>query len=256
MCGIAGTVGFGDGDLIRAMTDAVAHRGPDGQGFHVGEGICLGNRRLAILDIEDGQQPMTNEDGSVVVVYNGEIYNYPELRDRVLARGHRLATHCDTELLPHLYEDEGIGFASRLNGIFAFALYDRTRQKLFLVRDPLGVKPLVYAVRDRRLAFGSEAKAILASGLVEAELDEASLHLTMNLRYIPGERTLFAGIRRLPPGTALRVDSGAVSVRRVVALDWTPDEGPTESTWVEGIRSHVDAAVERQLLADVEVGVS
>ena len=130
---------------------------------------------------------MTNEDGSVVVVYNGETYNYPELRDLVLARGHQLHTTCDTEVLPHLYEDEGIGFVSRLNGIFAFALFDRRLGKLFVVRDPLGVKPLVYATAgNRQLAFGSEAKAVLASGLVHAELDEASLHLSMNVRYVPG----------------------------------------------------------------------
>jgi asparagine synthase (glutamine-hydrolysing) len=256
VCGIAGTVGFGDGGVIRAMTDAVAHRGPDGEGFHLGEGICLGNRRLAILDIEDGQQPMSNEDGSVVVVYNGEIYNYPELRDRVLARGHRLATRCDTELLPHLYEDEGIGFASRLNGIFAFALYDRSRQKLFLVRDPLGVKPLVYAVRGRRLAFGSEAKAILASGLVDAELDEAGLHLTMNLRYIPGERTLFRGIRRLPPSHVLEFEDGEPRLSSYTSFDWTPDETLSEEDWIEGIRAHYQSAVKRQLQSDVAVGVS
>lgn len=167
MCGIAGTMGFGDEALIRAMTDTIAHRGPDGEGFDLGDEAWLGNRRLAILDITGGWQPMANEDGSVVVVYNGEIYNYPALREHVLARGHRLVTHCDTELLPHLYEDEGIRFASRLNGIFAFALFDRARRKLFLVRDPLGVKPLLYATRNDRLAFGSEAKAILASGLVD-----------------------------------------------------------------------------------------
>lgn len=256
MCGIAGTVGFGDGGVIRAMTDSVVHRGPDGEGFHIGEGICLGNRRLAILDIEDGQQPMANEDGSVVVVYNGEIYNYPELRDRVLGRGHRLVTRCDTELLPHLYEDEGIGFASRLNGIFAFALYDRARRKLFLVRDPLGVKPLVYAVHGRRLAFGSEAKAILASGLVEAELDEASLHLTMNLRYVPGERTLFQGIRRLPPGHVLEFEDGEPRLSSYTSIDWTPDETLSEEEWIEGIRAHYQAAVTRQLQSDVPVGVS
>ena len=122
MCGIAGTCGFGDDELVRAMTDTIAHRGPDGEGFYVGDGVHLGNRRLAIQDVPGGAQPMANEDGSVVVVYNGEIYNYPELRDVVLARGHRLKTHCDTEILPHLYEDEGIDFAARLNGIFAFAL--------------------------------------------------------------------------------------------------------------------------------------
>ena len=149
MCGIAGTCGFGDEELLRAMTDTIAHRGPDGEGFFSGESVHLGNRRLAIQDVPGGSQPMANEDGSVVVVYNGEIYNYPELREIVLARGHRLLTHCDTEVLPHLYEDEGIAFAARLNGIFAFALFDRARRKLFLVRDPLGVKPLVYAAPGR-----------------------------------------------------------------------------------------------------------
>jgi asparagine synthase (glutamine-hydrolysing) len=256
VCGIAGTVGFGDSELIRAMTDTVAHRGPDGEGFYVGDGACLGNRRLAILDIEGGGQPMANEDGSVVVVYNGEIYNYPELRDHVLARGHRLATRCDTELLPHLYEDEGIGFASLLNGIFAFALFDRTRRKLFLVRDPLGVKPLLYAARHRQLAFGSEAKAILASGLVRAELDEASLHLTMNLRYVPGERTLFRGIHRVPPGHVLEFENGAERLFGYTEIDWTPDESLGEENWIEGIRAHYQGAVERQLQSDVVVGVS
>jgi asparagine synthase (glutamine-hydrolysing) len=255
MCGIAGTVGFGDGGLIRAMTDALAHRGPDGEGFYVDEGVCLGNRRLAILDIEGGRQPMANEDGSVVVVYNGEIYNYPELRDFVGARGHRLATRCDTELLPHLYEEEGIGFAARLNGIFAFALYDRARRKLYLVRDPLGVKPLVYAARGSRLAFGSEAKAILASGLVDAELDEASLHLTMNLRYVPGERTLFRGIRRLPPGHVLEFEDGEPRLSSYTSIDWTPDETLGEEDWLEGIRAHYQAAVKRRLQWDVTVGV-
>ncbi len=160
------------------MTEKIAHRGPDGDGFYCDERVYLGSRRLAIQDVPGGSQPMANEDGSVVVVYNGEIYNYPQLRDVVLARGHRLRTHCDTEILAHLYEDEGIAFAARLNGIFAFALLDRSRRKLFLVRDPLGVKPLVYSIQDGMLAFGSEAKAVLASGLVSAELDEASLRRT------------------------------------------------------------------------------
>jgi asparagine synthase (glutamine-hydrolysing) len=238
------------------MTATLVHRGPDGEGFHVEEGVCLGNRRLAILDIEGGGQPMTNEDGSIVVVYNGEIYNYPELREHLVAGGHRLATHCDTELLPHLYEDEGIGFASRLNGIFAFALLDRARRKLFLVRDPLGVKPLVYAVRDRRLAFGSEAKAILASGLLGAAIDEVSLHLTMNVRYIPGDRTLFQGIRRLSPGHVLEFQEGEAHVFSYGDIDWTPDESLGEGDWIEGIRAHYQAAVKRQLLSDVPVGVS
>jgi asparagine synthase (glutamine-hydrolysing) len=256
VCGIAGTVGFGDEALLRAMTDTIVHRGPDGEGLFAEGGVCLGNRRLAILDVAGGSQPMWNEDGSVVVVYNGEIYNYPELRELVLRRGHKLTTTCDTELLPHLYEDEGMGFLSRLNGIFAFALFDRSKRKVFLVRDPLGVKPLVYAIRDRRLAFGSEAKAVLASGLVGAELDEASLHLSMNVRYIPGDRTFFAGIRRLAPGHVLEFGDGRSRHFGYADIDWTPDDTLTRADCLEGIRHHYHAAVRRQLLSDVPVGVS
>ena len=192
MCGIAGIAGFGDQALVRAMTETIVHRGPDGEGFFSGDGVHLGNRRLAIQDVPGGAQPMGNEDGSVVVVYNGEIYNYPELRNRVLSRGHHLRTNCDTEVLPHLYEDEGIDFVARLNGIFAFALFDRAHRKLLVVRDPLGVKPVVYASSGGLLAFGSEAKAVVASGLVEAEIDETSLHLTMNVRYVPGDANLLS----------------------------------------------------------------
>ena len=256
MCGIAGTFGFGDEDLLRAMTDAIAHRGPDGEGFFSGDSVHLGNRRLAIQDVPGGSQPMANEDGSVVVVYNGEIYNYPELRERVLARGHRLTTHCDTEVLPHLYEDEGIAFAARLNGIFAFALFDRARGKLFLVRDPLGVKPLVYSARGGMLAFGSEAKAVLASGLVRAEVDEASLHLSMNVRYVPGDRTFFRDIKRLPPGHILEFAEGRVRLQPYASIDWTPDESLSQNDWLEGIRFHYAEAVRRQLISDVPVGVS
>jgi asparagine synthase (glutamine-hydrolysing) len=256
VCGIAGTVGFGDASLLRTMTDTIAHRGPDGDGFFVGDGIYLGNRRLAIQDVVGGTQPMANEDGTVVVVYNGEIYNYPELREQVLARGHRLESHCDTEVLPHLYEDEGMAFLDRLNGIFSFALYDRVKGSLFLVRDPLGVKPLVYAVFGEKLAFGSEAKAVLASGLVAAELDEASLHLTMNVRYVPGKRTFFQGINRLLPGHVLEFADGRARTYPYTSIDWTPDDSLSRGEWLEGMRSHYQEAVRRQLLSDVPVGVS
>jgi asparagine synthase (glutamine-hydrolysing) len=236
VCGIAGTAGFGDAELLRAMTDTITHRGPDGEGFFVGDGVCLGNRRLSILDVAGGSQPMTNEDGSVVVVYNGETYNYPELREHVLRRGHTLRTTCDTEIVAHLYEDEGIECVHRMNGMFAFALFDRTRRKLFVVRDPLGIKPVVYAVNGRRLAFGSEAKAVLASGLVAPALDEASLHLSMNVRYVPGERTLFRDVHRLPPGHLLEFHDGDVRTRRYAEIDWTPDHSRSREEWKDGIR--------------------
>lgn len=256
MCGIAGTYGFGGAERLRRMTEVLAHRGPDGEYHYSDMPVHLGARRLAILDPEHGAQPMRNEDGSVVAIYNGEIYNYPELRHDLVARGHRLETRCDTELLPHLYEEDGIEFVRRLNGIFAFALWDRTRGALFLVRDPLGVKPLVYARQEGRLAFGSEAKAVLASGLVAPELDEVSLHLTLNVRYIPGNRTLFAGIQRLPPGHILRIDEKGVRLERYNTIDWTPDHGRTMEDWLEAIRSTLEAAVDRQLLSDVPIGIS
>jgi asparagine synthase (glutamine-hydrolysing) len=256
MCGIVGTSGFGDEALVREMAATIQHRGPDGDGFFSGDGVHLGNRRLAVIDPSGGWQPMTNEDGSVVVVYNGEIYNYPELRDLVLARGHILRNHCDTEVVAHLYEDEGLECLSRLNGIFAFALFDRRRRALFVVRDPLGVKPVVYAERDGKLAFASEAKAVLASGLVGAEVDTAGLHLATNVRYIPGNRTLFAGIKRVPPGHVLQADAAGVRVFPYTSIDWTPDETLTEDACIEGIRSHYEAAVRRQLVADVPLGIS
>lgn len=255
MCGIAGTFGFGDAETLRAMTRSIAHRGPDGEYFYEDGPVHLGNRRLAILDPEHGAQPMFNESGSVAVVYNGEIYNYPELRQRLLTNGHTLKTRCDTELLPHLYEEEGADFVHRLNGIFAFALWDRGLNKLFLARDPLGVKPLVYTHKGDRLAFGSEAKAVLASRLAAAQLDEVSLHLTMNLRYIPGERTLFHGIRRLPPGTILEVDRAGLRRREYGTIDWTPQTRSLDD-WIEAIRAHLEQAVHRQLLSDVPLGIS
>ena len=256
MCGIVGTKGFGDDALVRAMAASIAHRGPDGDGFFDDDRVHLGNRRLAIQDVAGGTQPMFNEDRSVVVVYNGEIYNYPALRDHVLARGHTLTTRCDTEVLPHLYEEEGISFARHLNGIFAFALYDRTKQTLFLVRDPLGVKPVVYATVGDKLAFGSEAKAVLTSGLVGAELDETSLHLTMNVRYIPGGNTMFRGIERLLPGHVLEAGPGGIRTSAFGGVEWAADRTMTESSAIEGIRHHYTAAVRRQLLSDVPVGVS
>jgi asparagine synthase (glutamine-hydrolysing) len=238
------------------MTDTIGHRGPDGEGFYSGEGVYLGNRRLSILDLAGGGQPMANEDGSVVVVYNGEIYNYPQLRQRLLAHGHVLKTHCDTELIPHLYEEEGIQGAAQLNGIFAFALWDCRLRRLFLVRDPLGVKPLLYTTKGARLAFGSEAKAVLASGIIGAELDETSLHLSMNVRYVPGPRTFFRGIRRLPPGHVLEFSEGRAQEHPYTTIDWSADETLTREEWMEGILHHYEAAVRRQLLSDVPVGVS
>ncbi|MFQ5565148.1 MAG: asparagine synthase (glutamine-hydrolyzing) [Paracoccaceae bacterium] len=256
MCGIAGTYGFGTLATLRRMTDAIAHRGPDGTYLFEDAPVFLGNRRLAIRDIEGGKQPMTNEDGSVVVVYNGEIYNYAELRDDLVARGHVLKTTCDTEILPYMYEEFGVEFAARLNGIFAIALWDRSRRRLFLYRDPLGVKPLVYATDGPRLAFGSEAKAVLGSGLLGPELNPLALHLSMNVRYIPGNQTMFRGIARLAPGHVAEIGEAGITTRAYAGIDWSPDETLSEADWLDGIREKLEAAVERQLVSDVPIGVS
>ena len=189
--------------------------------FFVDGPVLLGSRRLAILDVEGGKQPMTNQDGSVVVVYNGEIYNFLELRKELIKQGYPLKTQCDTEIIPYLYERYGLRFLDRLNGIFAIAIWDCRKRSLYLIRDTIGVKPLVYAQVRNKIAFGSEAKAVLASELLRAELDPIALHLSMNVRYIPGDKTLFQGIRRLPPGhiSCYFRDRGIRTVFRADRLD-------------------------------------
>ncbi|HTC23810.1 MAG TPA: hypothetical protein VK688_05570, partial [Gemmatimonadales bacterium] len=184
MCGIAGKVGsapISEAEIVR-MCDAISHRGPDDSGFFVEEGVGLGMRRLSIIDLAGGHQPMFNEDGSVVLVFNGEIYNFHELRDGLLARGHVLSTRSDTEVLVHLYEEEGERFLSRLRGMFAFALWDRTRRRLLLARDHFGQKPLFYTEIGGRLAFASEIKALLADDSSLRTLNPYALDQYLALR--------------------------------------------------------------------------
>jgi asparagine synthase (glutamine-hydrolysing) len=256
MCGIAGLFNFGTFQTLKCMCDAITHRGPDDDGYFESGPVLLGNRRLSIVDLNHGKQPMTNEDGSVVVVYNGEIYNHNELRQELIEKGHTFRTRCDTEILPHLFEEEGIHFARRLNGIFAFALWDQKSETLYLVRDPIGVKPLLYAQQGDSWAFGSEAKAILASGLISPDYDPYSLHLTMNVRYIPGHRSLFQGIKRLPPGHVLEINAEGARLYPYTKIDWSPDKQLNKKDWIEGIRHHYQGAVKRQLMGDVPVGIS
>jgi len=242
--------------LLGAMTDAIAHRGPDGE-YHYHDGpVYLGNRRLAIQDVARGIQPARNESGSIVAVFNGEIYNFKELRAELIAKGHALTSTGDTEIIPHLYEEHGIAFLERLNGIFAIALWDRRRGTLFLIRDPLGVKPLLYAETSGKFAFGSEAKAILKSGLISSQLDEAALHLSMNLRYIPGERTMFEGIKRLAPGHYAAINPSGMVIKSYTSIDWTPDHRLDEAAWQEGLRNHLEESINRQLISDVPLGVT
>ncbi len=195
MCGIAGMAGFGAEDTLRAMASMLAHRGPDDDGFFVDSAsrVFLANRRLSIIDLDSGKQPARSEDGRVVAVQNGEIYNYRELRRQLIERGHRLATQSDTEVIPHLYEEYGEGFVRHLDGMFAIALWDARNHKLVLARDHAGIKPLYLWRRGAALAFASEVKAFLPlekEGF-EPRMGLDAMHFLLNIRFIPGSQSLF-----------------------------------------------------------------
>lgn len=205
MCGIAGIFepareGPVDAELLLRMTDAMTHRGPDDSGFYRGPGIGLGMRRLSIIDLENGDQPMMSEDGSIVVVFNGEIYNHGELRAQLRQRGHELATNSDTEVIAHLYEDYGLGFVEHLQGMFAIAVWDETKGFLTLARDRLGIKPLYYSQAGGRLLFGSEIKAILQDDLVDRSPDLDAIGLYLTMKYVPAPSTMFKSVNSVPPG--------------------------------------------------------
>src|SRR5436190_9919602 len=202
MCGVAGFSlrnGSANAATVQAMCDQIRHRGPDDQGIHVDRGCGIGMRRLSIIDLSTGHQPLSNEDGSVWVVFNGEIYNYQELRQRLIGQGHRFRTNSDTETLVHLYEEDGVEGFAELRGMFAFCIWDARQQRMLLVRDRFGKKPLYYAETPSGLYFGSELKCLRAAG-VPLELDEEALRLYFVLGYIPDPRSPFLAIKKLRPG--------------------------------------------------------
>jgi asparagine synthase (glutamine-hydrolysing) len=214
MYGIAGAFRLDGGqapalpeDVLRAMTDVMDHRGPDDAGYVAGDGCSLGARRLSIVDVAGGHQPVADERGRAWAAQNGEIYNHGALRRELQARGHVLASRCDTEILPHLYEEHGDDLARRLRGMFALAVWDRDARRGVLIRDRLGIKPLYYAVVDDRVVFGSELKCVLASGLVGAELDPEAIAAYLMLGYVPGAMTPLKQVRKLLPGERLVVEN-------------------------------------------------
>ena len=214
MCGISGIVASDqltaeDRARVPRMRDVIAHRGPDEAGQYFDGHAALGHRRLSIVDLAAGHQPLSNEDGTVWIVFNGEIYNHAEVRPELEAAGHRYRTRSDTETIVHAYEQWGDGCVERLRGMFAFAIWDAPRRRLLLARDRLGIKPLYWAVAGNRLLFGSEIKAILESGLVRAEANESRLPELLSTRYLSGAETLFKGIHRLLPGHTLVFEHGS-----------------------------------------------
>lgn len=257
MCGICGFYDIIDNGerLLSEMLDILAHRGPDeANSFRYGN-YYLGHRRLSIIDLSSGSQPIFNEDQTIVVIFNGEIYNFQELRNDLIRKGHTFYTRTDTEILVHLYEEEGTSYFSRLNGIFAFALLDIKSNKLFLVRDHFGVKPLHYFFDGKRFIFASEQKAILLHPAVPRKINFHALHQQINLRYNQWDETLFEGIYRLPPAHYLVFDGKNIKIERYWSLNPEVNPGMTETEAIEGIHHYVRQAVQRQLISDVPLGV-
>lgn len=259
MCGIAGCYNFQndrpiDRQLLQAMTASIKHRGPDDDGFYIEDNLGLGMRRLSIIDVVGGHQPIGNEDGSVWIVFNGEIYNFPDLRRELLAKGHLFRTRSDTETVVHAYEEWGTASFAKLNGMFGFALWDSHTRELFLARDPFGVKPLYYAEHDGRLLFGSEIKALLADADIPREVNPAALDEFLTLTFVPSPNTLFAGIKKLPPGHFLRIAPDGSSLQRFY-FSHLVHEKKTEAEWLELLKSGVESAIQRQMISDVPVGV-
>jgi asparagine synthase (glutamine-hydrolysing) len=260
MCGICGLAGRVDRDALSRMTASLAHRGPDDEGVFVDEpaGVALGHRRLAIIDLSPaGHQPMANDDGTLVLVFNGEIYNFRELRQDLIARGHRFRSGSDTEVILRLYEETGPAGIARLNGIFAFALWDARRSTLVLARDHLGVKPLYYTTHGSTLAFASEVKALFEAPGVEPQLDPDGLELFMTFLWTPDPVTTFTGVSKLPAGHYAEWHDGRLRLTEYWDLRFPPEGhafAGSEADLVAEFRDRFGDAVERQLVSDVPVG--
>ncbi len=262
MCGIYGVVGLRDGvpdpDMLARMAATLVHRGPDGDGLVIRDGAALGCRRLAIIDVAGGAQPLADERGDVFAVCNGEIYNHRALRDDLVRRGHTFRTGSDAEVIPHLYEERGIDFVDALDGMFGLALWDGRRRRLVLARDRMGEKPLYYAVTRRALVFASEPKAILATGLVEPTADGEAIAGYLRTGYVATPRSPFADIAKVVPGTRIVLDADTTRVAPfwdvgthlcAPALPLDPDAAATQ------LRTALERAVEAALESDVPVGV-
>lgn len=255
MCGIAGILKPGHRELIRPVTRLMTHRGPDDEGYYSDEHISLGQRRLSIIDLEGGRQPIASENGRLQLVSNGEIYNSPELRSELQARGHLFRTATDVETVLHLYEEEGPACVKRLRGMFAVAIWDADRRTLFLARDQMGQKPLFYVATPAGFAFASEVKSLLAAGLVEREADRDALWHYMSLRFVPDSYTFFKGVHKLPAATwMVRAADGTLRSERYWDLDFRHKLGGSEDDIVEQLDHELSAAVKLHLLSDVPVG--
>ena len=259
MCGIVGQLRPAgrpvDLDVVERMCEGLEHRGPDSRGIHHEPRVGLGIQRLRVIDLSTGDQPIYNEDRSIVVVLNGEIYNYRELREELQARGHRFATKGDTETIVHLYEEHGADCVKHLHGMFAFALWDRRRDLLLLARDRVGKKPLVYSLRDGTLSFASELHALLQDREIPREVDHDALDGFLAFGYVPTPLTAFKGVHKLPPGHTMVIRDGRAILNRYWSLDYgTKLEGASVPELCERIREALRTATRRRMIADVPLG--
>ena len=261
MCGIVGIADFrGDAGVtpekLSRMCATIEYRGPNDEGVGVVDNVGLGMRRLSIIDLDGGMQPIFNEDRSVRTVFNGEIYNFKALRDELTRAGHRFRTEGDTEVIVHAYEEFGDDFANRLDGMFAIALHDSARRRLTLVRDQLGIKPLYYALTDRHLVWGSELKVLLASGLLSPELDLDSLNEFLTWEYVPGDATLLRGVRKLRPGEMLTVDlrDGKARLETYWDIPACRNERRSDGEWAEVVEEAIVRHARGQMVSDVPLG--
>ncbi len=258
MCGVSGFATSGcdlDNAVLTRMMDAMVHRGPDDAGMVRHEGIGLGFRRLSILDVSGGHQPMSGEDESIWSVTNGEIYNYQEIRQDLIRRGHRFRSQSDAEVVPHLYEEEGVeGLSKKLRGMFAIAIMDRSRQTLYLIRDHFGIKPLYYAETPQGVLFASEIKGLLASGAIRPEVDLRSLWHYLSFQYVPDPDTMLQGVYKVPPGHYLTVKGGRASLTRYWSVAFTPRQDWTLPELRETIYSTLKDSVRYHMMSDVPRG--
>jgi asparagine synthase (glutamine-hydrolysing) len=261
VCGICGVVQIGGRPrpvvgpgVLDRMTDVMTHRGPNDRGTYENAGIAIGVRRLSIVDVEGGHQPVTNERGTVWAAQNGELYNHLDVRSALSLEGHAFRTRCDTEILPHLYERDGVAFAEHLRGKFGIVVWDETRRRAVLARDRLGVKPLYFAIAGDLVVFASELKSLLASGLVDARLDYDAIDAYLTFGFFPGPQTPLEGVRKLPPGHRLIVDDRGARTERY----WSyPRPEPVQRTQIEhaeGLMGELDDAVRARLMSDVPLG--
>ena len=259
MCGICGLASIQSDQIqteeavIRRMTQTLQHRGPDSDGFYLNSRVMLGMRRLSIIDLDTGEQPITNEDGTVVVIFNGEIYNFRSLRRALENKGHHFRTQSDTEVIVHAYEEYGERCLEHLNGMFAIAIWDRRYDVLFLARDRLGIKPLFYWHDSRHLVFGSEIKAVLAHPAAPREIDLSALDAFLSVEYIAGSQTIYSGIRKLQPGHYLKLHDGQVDIVRYwnIRKSETPQD---EAACIEHLTELIDDAVRMRMVSDVPLG--